>query len=65
MIGAILVLKISSILPFFLCFAAGAMVYVVVKELIPESQLNNNKNMITIFTLIGFLFMMLLDVCLG
>ena len=64
-IGAILVLKISSILPFFLCFAAGAMVYVVVKELIPESQLNNNKNMITIFTLIGFLFMMLLDVCLG
>ena len=65
MIGAILVLKISSILPFFLCFAAGAMVYVVVKELIPESQLNNNKNMITVFTLIGFLFMMLLDVCLG
>lgn len=64
-IGAILVLKISSILPFFLCFAAGAMVYVVVKELIPESQLNNNKNMITVFTLIGFLFMMLLDVCLG
>lgn len=41
------------------------MVYVVVKELIPESQLNNNKNMITVFTLIGFLFMMLLDVCLG
>ena len=64
-IGALLVLKIKSILPFFLCFAAGAMVFVVVKELIPESQNNKNKNLITFFTIIGFVIMMILDVSLG
>ena len=63
-IGAILVLKIRYILPFFLAFAAGAMIYVVVEELIPESQTNDNKDIISMFTLIGFLIMMLLDVLL-
>ena len=64
-IGALLVLKIKSILPFFVCFAAGALVFVVVKELIPESQNNKNKNLITFFTIIGFVIMMILDVSLG
>ena len=61
-LGAILVLKVRLILPFLLCFAAGAMLYVVTKEIIPESQENNHKDIITIFTIIGFLIMMILDI---
>ena len=64
-IGAILVLKIQIILPFLLAFAAGAMVYVVVEELIPESQSNTRKDLMALFTLIGFSVMMILDVALG
>ena len=64
-IGAILVLKIQTILPFLLAFAAGAMVYVVVEELIPESQSNTRKDLMALFTLIGFSVMMVLDVALG
>ena len=65
LLGAILVLKIRYILPFFLSFAAGAMIYVVTLELIPESQTNKHKDLISLFTLIGFVIMMLLDVLLG
>lgn len=64
-IGALLVLKIQSILPFLLAFAAGAMIYVVVEELIPESQSNKKKDLMALFTLIGFSIMMILDVALG
>ena len=64
-IGAILVLKIRYILPFLLSFAAGAMIYVVVQELIPESQTNKRKDLMALFTLIGFSIMMILDVALG
>lgn len=64
-IGAILVLKIRILLPFFLSFAAGAMIYVVVSELIPESQTNEKKDLMALFTIIGFTIMMLLDVALG
>ena len=64
-LGALLVLKIRIILPFLLSFAASAMLYVVVEDLIPESQTNNNKSLITIFTLIGFSIMMILDISLG
>ena len=64
-IGALLVIKIKLILPFFLCFAAGAMVYVVVKELIPECLMNKRKNLVTLLVLIGFTIMMVLDVALG
>lgn len=64
-IGAILVLRIQSILPFLLAFAAGAMIYVVVEELIPESQTNKKKDLMALFTLIGFSLMMILDVSLG
>ncbi len=64
-IGAILVLKIRILLPFFLSFAAGAMIYVVVSELIPESQTNEKKDLMALFTIIGFSIMMILDVALG
>jgi len=64
-IGAILVLKMRILLPFFLSFAAGAMIYVVVSELIPESQSNKKKELMAIFTIIGFSIMMILDVALG
>ena len=64
-IGAILVLKVRYLLPFLLAFAAGAMIYVVVQELIPESQTNKRKDFMALFTLIGFSIMMILDVALG
>ena len=52
-------------LPYFLAFAAGAMIYVVVEELIPESQLGEHTNIGTIGVAIGFVVMMILDVALG
>lgn len=64
-IGAAMVLSIEPILPYALCFAAGAMLFVVIEELIPESHLHKNTDLATIFTLIGFTVMMLLDVALG
>lgn len=60
-IGALLVLKVKFILPFILAFAAGAMIYVVVQELIPESQNNEKKDLMALFTLVGFTVMMILD----
>ena len=64
-IGSILVIKMRFILPFFLCFAAGCMIYVVIEELVPESQTNKQKDMMAIFTLIGFVVMMVMDIALG
>lgn len=64
-LGAILVLKMRMLLPFLLAFAAGAMIYVVVEEIIPESQTNEKKDLMALFTLIGFSIMMILDVALG
>lgn len=64
-IGALLIIKIHFILPFALAFAAGAMIYVVVEEIIPESQTNKRKDLMALFTIIGFLIMMILDVALG
>ncbi len=64
-IGAILVIKMRSLLPYLLAFAAGAMIYVVVEELIPESQTNKRKEVMAFFTLIGFSLMMVLDIALG
>ena len=63
--GALLVLKIRFILPFFLAFASGAMIYVVVSELIPECQTNKHKSIMSLFVLVGFIIMMILDVSLG
>ena len=64
-IGALLVTKIRILLPFFLSFAAGAMIYVVVEELIPESQSNEKKDLMALFTIIGFSIMMTLDILFG
>ena len=68
-IGALLVILFSSlftpILPYFLSFAAGAMIYVVVEELIPESQNGKHSNIATIGVAIGFTLMMILDVVLA
>ena len=64
-IGALLVMKVRILLPILLSFAAGAMIYVVVQELIPESQTNKNKSLMALFTLIGFSLMMVLDITLG
>ena len=63
-IGALLVLKIKVLLPFLLAFAAGAMIYVVVEELVPESQTNERKDLMAMFTIIGFSIMMILDISL-
>lgn len=65
-IGAAFVLKMQDILPYALCFAAGAMIFVVVEELIPESQKNfKNIDLVTMATMSGFAIMMILDVALG
>lgn len=64
-LGAVLVMGARYLLPYLLAFAAGAMLYVVVSELIPESQSNSKKAVMAIFTLIGFSVMMVMDVALG
>ena len=64
-VGAAAVLLIRPLLPFALSFAAGAMIYVVVEELIPESQLNKQTDVATFGAMMGFAVMMLLDVALG
>jgi ZIP family zinc transporter len=64
-LGAAAVLLMRPILPYALAFAAGAMIYVVVEELIPESQLAKNTDVATIGAMLGFALMMTLDVALG
>lgn len=64
-VGAVAVLAIQPILPYALAFAAGAMMFVVIEELIPESQAHGNTDLATLSTLVGFLVMMSLDVALG
>jgi len=64
-LGAAAVLLMRPILPYALSFAAGAMIFVVVEELIPESQSNKNNDISTMGAMIGFAVMMMLDVALG
>jgi ZIP family zinc transporter len=64
-IGASVVTIAKPILPYALAFAAGAMIYVVVEELIPEAQKAGDTDLPTIGAMIGFAIMMLLDVALG
>jgi len=64
-LGAAAVLFFRPILPYALAFAAGAMIYVVVEELIPESQQEQETHFSTIGAMLGFAIMMLLDVALG
>lgn len=68
-IGAVLTILLTSlvtpILPYILAFAAGAMLYVVIEELIPEAQQGEHSNLGTIGAALGFALMMVLDVALG
>ena len=61
-IGAYLVSIFSKVLPYALSFAAGAMVYVVIEEVIPETQKEKNTDISTLSFIFGFLFMFLLDI---
>jgi len=64
-IGAAAVLIAQPILPYALAFAAGAMIFVVVEEVIPDSQGNGNEHLATMGAMVGFAVMMTLDVALG
>ncbi len=67
-LGALLVISVSQILPYALAFAAGAMIYVVVEELIPEAQQKQTPkgaHYATLGVMVGFIMMMMLDVALG
>ena len=64
-LGAFAVIFIKPVLPYGLAFAAGAMIFVVVEELIPESQLEKNTDIATLGAMGGFAVMMTLDVALG
>ena len=64
-IGAALVLVSQPILPYAMGFAAGAMIFVVVEEVVPESQYGGNADLATMGAMIGFAVMMVLDVALG
>ncbi len=63
--GALAVTQAAVLLPWALAFAAGAMIYVVVEEVIPESQICQHTDIATIGTMIGFVLMMILDIGLG
>ncbi|HFI0716232.1 TPA: ZIP family metal transporter [Streptococcus suis] len=65
LVGAVAVTYMTPILPYALSFAAGAMIFVVVEELIPESQTNGNTDIATLGLMAGFIIMMVLDVALG
>ena len=64
-LGAAAVLLVRPLLPYALAFAAGAMIYVVIEELIPESQCDSDTDPSTIGAMLGFTLMMILDVALG
>ena len=64
-VGALLVVTMQPLLPYALAFAAGAMIYVVVEEVIPEAQSGGNSDVATMGAMLGFAIMMTLDVALG
>lgn len=63
--GALAVTSMRPILPYALAFAAGAMIFVSVEEVIPESQSGGNSDLATLGAIVGFAVMMTLDVALG
>ncbi len=65
LLGALAVIIVRPMLPYALAFAAGAMIYVVIEELVPEAQLEGNADLATMGAMIGFTIMMSLDVALG
>ena len=64
-IGAAAIVYMTPILPYALAFAAGAMIFVVVEELVPEAHRGKNGDIATMGVMIGFTIMMMLDVALG
>ena len=64
-IGAAIVMIVYPILPYALAFAAGAMIFIVVEEVIPESQRGGNTDLASMGLIAGFIVMMILDVSLG
>lgn len=64
-IGAVVVMQVLPILPYALAFAAGAMIFIVVEEVVPESQRGGNTDLATMGLISGFIVMMVLDVALG
>jgi zinc transporter, ZIP family len=64
-LGAALILLVRPLMPYALAFAAGAMIYVVVEEIIPEAQRGDETDLSTIGAMLGFATMMFLDVALG
>ena len=64
-IGAAIVITVYPILPYALSFAAGAMIFIVIEEVIPESQRGGNADLASIGLILGFIVMMILDVSLG
>ena len=64
-IGAAIVISVYPILPYALAFAAGAMIFIVVEEVVPESQRGGNADLASIGLILGFIVMMILDVSLG
>ena len=64
-LGAVLILSMRAILPYALSFAAGAMIFVVAEELIPEAYRERNDDIATSGIILGFALMMALDVGLG
>lgn len=64
-IGAAIVMEVLPILPYALAFAAGAMIFIVVEEVIPESQRGGHTDLATMGLITGFIIMMILDVALG
>jgi ZIP family zinc transporter len=65
LVGALAVILVRPVLPYALAFAAGAMIFVVIEELVPESQLEGNADLATLGAMVGFAVMMTLDVALG
>lgn len=64
LLGALIVVKAKFLLPFSLAFASGAMLYVIVTELIPECMLSEKKELNALYFIIGFIIMMILDISL-
>jgi ZIP family zinc transporter len=64
-LGAAAVIAVEPLLPFALAFAAGAMIYVVIEELIPESQIERESDIATVGGMLGFAVMMTMDIALG
>ena len=64
-LAVLLAVLIAPVMPWLLSFAAGAMIYVVVEELIPEAHLGEHSHVGTLGVMAGFIMMMVLDVALG